>query len=208
VAELGGSDPVSRVHVLLANFRLLEAAGACSLIAGWAREDPSVRKPAEWWEAVADSARAYRSCLFRGSAEGVSALDGWSETQPRGSDPDLVRERTRLGAEHRKWLCEIPGGQAYVAWLSGYVAVAELDGERALASLDRCATIVREFADVPGLGTEPSVYDFLQGAADALAGFLPLAEHPVRDMRRFAFLPAPLDTARFPGDALDLHSHR
>ena len=112
-----------------------------------------------------------------------------------GSDANLLRERTRLGVEHRKWLCELPGGQAYVAWLSAYVAVAEIDGDRALRSLDRCSAIVREFVDVPELGREPSLYDFLQSAADTLALFLPLPEHPLRDVRRFAFLPSPLRTS-------------
>ena len=68
------------------------------------------------------------------------------------------------------------------------------DGARALTSLDRCAAIVREFVDVPGLGREPSLYEFLQSAADTLALFLPLPEHPLRDMRRFALLPSPLRT--------------
>jgi hypothetical protein len=114
---------------------------------------------------------------------------------PRGDDADLVRERTRLGVEHQKWLCDLPGGQAYVAWLSAYVAVAEIDGDRALRSLDTCAAIVREFVDVPELGREPSLYDFVQSAADTLALFLPLPEHPLRDVRRFAFLPSPLRTS-------------
>jgi hypothetical protein len=105
-----------------------------------------------------------------------------------------VHERTRLAVEHRKWLCEIPGGQAYLAWLSAYVAVAEIDGERALRSLHSCATIARDFVDVAELGCEPSVYGFLQSAAETLALFLPLPEHPLRDIRRFAFLPSPLRT--------------
>ena len=120
-----------------------------------------------------------------------------------------IRERVRLGAEHRRWLCEIPGGQAYVAWLSAYVAVAEIDGERAVSSLERCSAIVREFADVPGLGRELSIYEFLQSAADALSAFLPLPEHPVRDVRRFALLPWPFnDRLRFLSDAVDIQSHR
>jgi len=74
-------------------------------------------------------------------------------------------------------------------------AAAEIDGDRALRSLDRCAAIVREFVDVPELGREPSVYEFLQSTADTLALFLPLPEHPLRDVRRFAFLPSPLRTS-------------
>ena len=105
-----------------------------------------------------------------------------------------MRAGTRLRAEHRHWLCEVPGGRAYVAWLSAYVAVAEIDGERALRSLDRCVAIVQEFVDVPELEREPSVYDYLQSAADTLALCLSLPEHPLRDMTRFAFLPSSLQT--------------
>jgi len=180
---------------LLGNLRLLEAAGACGLIAESLTEDCSPTKPPEWWEALADSARTYRSAIHGTIVRGFSAIDEWSQSGASGSDADLVRERTRLGVEHRKWLCELPGGQAYVAWLSAYVAVAEIDGDRALRSLDRCAAIVREFVDVPELGREPSLYDFLQSAADTLALFLPLPEHPLRDVRRFAFLPSPLRTS-------------
>lgn len=165
------------------------------MIAESLTEDCSPTEPPEWWEALADSARTYRSAIYGTTVRGFSAIDEWSQTGVSGSDANLVRERTRLGDEHRKWLCELPGGQAYVAWLSAYVAVAEIDGDRALRSLDRCAAIVREFVDVPELGREPSVYDFLQSAADALALFLPLPEHPLRDMRRFAFLPSPLRTS-------------
>jgi hypothetical protein len=158
-------------------------------------EDCSPTKPSEWWEALADSVRTYRSAIYVTIVQGSSAIDEWSQSGASGSDVDLVRERARLSVEHRKWLCELPGGQAYVAWLSAYVAVAEIDGDRALRSLDRCAAIVREFVDVPELGREPSLYDFLQSAADALALFLPLPEHPLRDVRRFAFLPSPLRTS-------------
>jgi hypothetical protein len=84
---------------------------------------------------------------------------------------------------------DIPGGQAYEAWLCAYLAVAELDAERALSSLDRCAFIAREFVDVPELERELSLYEFLQRAADTIARVVPMAEHPVRDLRRFAFVP-------------------
>ena len=127
--------------------------------------------------------------------QGFSAIDDWSHAEAPGSDADIAGERARLAVEHMKWLCELPGGRAYVAWLSAYVAVAEIDGDRALSNLERCAAIVREFVDVPQLGSEPSVYDFLQGAADSLGRFLPLPEHPLRDVRRFAFLPSPLRTS-------------
>ena len=176
---------------LLANLRLLEAAGACGVIARTATDNGS-KEPPEWWEALATCARTYRSAIFSASAQGFSAIDTWSQFADSPAHGDLIRERMRLGAEHRKWLCEIPGGPAYVAWLSAYVAVAEMDGERAVSGLERCSAIVREFIDVPGLGHELSVYDFLQAAANALTLFLRLPEHPVRDLRRFALLPSAL----------------
>lgn len=62
------------------------------------------------------------------------------------------------------------------------------------AGLERYTAIAQEFIEVPSLGPDASVYAVLQGAADALVLFLPLGEHPMRDMRRFAFLPAFLRT--------------
>jgi hypothetical protein len=156
--------------------------------------DDDANEPPDWWEALATCARTYRSAIFSASTQGFSAIDEWTQSEKSANHDDLIRERARLGAEHRRWLCEIPGGQAYVAWLTAYVAVAEIDGERALSSLERCSAIVREFIDVPELGRELSVYDFLQSAADALTAFLPLPEHPVRDLRRFALLPWALTT--------------
>ena len=184
---------MQHVRDLLANLRLLEAAGACGVIARTTSGD-GTKEPPEWWEALGTCARTYRSAIFSTSAEGFSAIDEWSQFEDSATDDDLIRERARLRAEHRRWLCEIPGGQAYVAWLSAYVAVAEIDGERAVSGLERCSAIVREFIDVPGLGPELSVYEFLQSAANALTAFLPLTEHPVRDVRRFALLPFPLKT--------------
>jgi hypothetical protein len=172
---------------------LLEAAGACGLIAERLAEDCTPARPLEWWEALADSARTYRSALHSTAVNGFSAGQDWSQAAS-GRVDDLVQERTRLGLEHRRWLCEVPGGQAYVAWLSAYVAAAEIDRARALASLDRCAAIMREFVEVPGLGREPSVYGYLQSAADTLALCLSLPEHPLRDMTRFALLPSSLPT--------------
>lgn len=188
------SRPTQHVGALLRNFRLLEAAGACGVIAETLTVECTATKPPEWWEALADSARTYRSAIYGTLVQGFSAIDDWSRSGVSGNDGDLVCEKTRLGGEHARWLCELPGGQAYVAWLSAYVAVAEIDGERALRSLDRCAAIMREFVDVPELGREPSIYDVLQSDADTLALFLPLPEHPLRDMRRFAFLPLSLRT--------------
>ena len=180
---------------MLGNFRLLEAAGACGLIADSLSEQCSPINRPEWWEAVADSARTYRSAIYGTSVRGFSAIDDWSHAEAQGSDADIAGERARLAVEHMKWLCELPGGQAYVAWLSAYMAVAERDGDRALSHLERCAAIAREFVDAPELGSEPSVYDFLQGAANTLSRFLPLPEPPLRDMRRFAFLPSRLRTS-------------
>jgi hypothetical protein len=179
---------------LLERFRLLEAAGAATLI-GEAQIKPCLpAKPPEWWALLADSARTYRSAIFRTLDEGFSAIEDWSQLGGSGIDADLECEKARLCAEYRRWLCEVPGGHAYLAWLSAYVAVAEIDGERALRSLDRCATIVQEFADVPEVYSESSVYGFLQSAADAVALALHLPEHPLRDARRFAFLPPALGT--------------
>lgn len=188
------SGSAQQVRVLLSNLRLLEAAGACELIAVSGAEEYELARPPDWWEGLADTARTYRSAIRSTTSHGFSAIKEWSQNPGLARDDDLRRERARLGAEHRKWLHEVPGGRAYAAWLSAYVAISELDGERALRDLERCAAIVREFADVPERGCEPSLYDALQSAADALGLFLPLSEPAVRDVRRFAFIPSALRT--------------
>ena len=187
------SDTTTYVAALLGSFRLLEAAGACELIAATVIEPDRTAKPPTWWKAVADAARTYRSAIHNAVGQGFLAIDDWSHLGA-SPDRDLRCERARLRNEHRGWLCAIPGGGAYVAWLSAYLAAAELDGQRALTSLERCTAIAQEFIEMPTLGPEASVYEILQGAADALVLFLPLGEHPLREMRRFAFLPASLQT--------------
>jgi hypothetical protein len=183
----------STVAALLGNFRLLEAAGACEVIATTAIEPGHPSTPPAWWKAAADAARSYRSAIHDVIGRGFDAIDDWSKSGA-SADRELCQERARLRAEYRHWLCEVPGGGAYVTWLSAYVAAVELDGQRALASLERCTMLAQEFIEVPKLGPEVSVYEILQGTADALVLFLPLGEHPLRDMRRFAFVPAVLRT--------------
>jgi hypothetical protein len=184
-------DPGQHLRSLLGNFRLLEAAGACDAIAqSWTEDCSPARAPA-WWHAVADAARGYRAAIYGALLHGFSAIEDWSGSALEGPD-EVAAERRRLRREHRVWFCDVPGGTAYEAWLSAYVAVAELDGHRALQGLDRCAAVMREFVDVAGLGCEPSVYQTFQNTADALAGFLPLPQHPLRDAARFSFLPTAL----------------
>lgn len=185
---------VEGVRALLLNLRLLEGAGACELLAAGPAEDSLAGKQPRWWSALADSLRSYRATIQLAAVRGFSVVDDWSSSSALGSDADLVEERLRLGAEHRRWFCEVPGGTAYTAWLSAYVAVAELDGERGLSSLDRCGAIVREFIDVGEPTREASVYERLQSTADVLAVFLALPQHPLSDMHRFALLPAPMRT--------------
>jgi hypothetical protein len=203
------NDAVDRVHSFLSGFRLLEAAGVSELIARGQAGDAPLRKAPDWWRALADTARSYRTAIYRTSSGGVRTIDEWCsvhEFTPRPAD--LVAEQVRLGGEYHGWLTEILGGQAYVAWLVAYVAVAEMDGERALRALEKCQAIIREFADPAGLDERASAYDLLQSTANALRLFLPLPEHPLRDMRRFALLPASLRSGYGSTDAYDLQSHR
>jgi hypothetical protein len=188
------ADPLEGVRALLLNLRLLEGAGACELLSAGLAEVSLAGKHPRWWAALADSLRSYRATIQLAAVRGFAIVDEWSCSSAPGSDADLVEERLRLGAEHRRWFCEVTGGTAYIAWLSAYVAVAELDGERALSNLDRCSAIVREFIDVGEPAREASVYERLQSAADALAVFLALPQHPLSDMHRFALLPAPMRT--------------
>lgn len=201
--------PVDRIQTLLGNFRLLEAAGACELIASGVPGGPPVRKPPSWWEVLAASARSYRSAIYSTGSSGIEAIDDWSHLLAPEAEPvELSDEKARLALEYRRWLSDVDGGRAYIAWLTAYVAVAELDGERALQSLQDCATIASEFVDAAKMMRWASVYEFLQSTADSLMLFLPVAAHPVRDVRRFTFLPATLRTGYGSADALDIQSHR
>ena len=191
-ARSARSVSVQHVRDALGNLRLLEAAGACSVIARTAIEE-SANQPPWWWEALAPAHAHTRSAIFSTSAEGFSGIDEWSQFQDSTTHHDLIRERTRLGAEHRSWLlCGIAGEPGICRVAERACGVAEIDDERAVSGLERSSAIVREFIDVPQLGREPSVYDFLQSAANTLALFLPLAERAVSDVRRFALLPPPL----------------
>jgi hypothetical protein len=188
-------NPVNRVHALLSSFRLLEAAGACTVIADTLSSECRPVRPPVWWETLAADARTYRSMIYSAVVQGVSAIDERAQPTPAPADThDLLQERARLALEYSHWLSDVAGGRAYIAWLSAYVAVAEIDGERAIGSLQICSAIVREFLDVPELDGRGSVYEFLQSAADCLPLFLPLQQHPLSDMRRFAYLPSPLRT--------------
>lgn len=202
-------NALDRIQTLLGNFRLLEAAGACELIASGLAGGPAVRKPLSWWEALAASARSYRSAIYSTDSKGIEAIDDWSQLLvPDAELAELSDEKARLALEYRRWLRDVDGGRAYIAWLTAYVAVVELDGERALRSLEDCATIASEFVDAAKIMQWGSVYEFLQSTANSLMLFLPVAAHPVSDVRRFAFLPATLRTGYGSADALDIQSHR
>jgi hypothetical protein len=202
-------NPLDRIRILLGTLRLLEAAGACEMIAGGLVGDASLSRPRSWWEAVAASSRSYRSAIFSTTSNGIRAIEDWAALPAAGAElRELSDEKERLALEYHRWLSDVEGGPAYIAWLAAYVAVAELDGERALRSLADCDAILREFVDLTPFDPAASVYELLQSTADSLVLFLPLAAHPVRDRSRFAFLPDALRTGYGFADGLDIHSHR
>jgi hypothetical protein len=186
--ELNNAYARDQVGSLLVGFRLLEAAGACELIACHPR--PAGPQMPEWWSALAAAARGYRGAIFDAARDGYVAIDRWAAADAGLVDgARFTEERARLNLEYEYWLNVVPGGCAYTAWLAGYVATAELDGGRAIDALRNCTSIAADFLDVSTVGFASSVYEQLQLAADALPRFLPLPQHPLRDMRRFAFLP-------------------
>ena len=87
-AGVDPSDPVQHVCDLLANLRLLEAAGACGAMARTVTEDDA-SEPPEWWEALGTCARTYRSAIFSASAQGFSAIDEWSQSEGSANHEDL-----------------------------------------------------------------------------------------------------------------------
>ena len=180
--ETHGSDEY--VLSLLIQFRFLEAAGACELLACFSQ--PQTRSESCWWSALAAIARGYSVAMFDAGCRGYPVIAGWADT----CDASYFREETsRLALEYEYWLNVVPGGGAYVAWVGAYVAAAELDGRRALDALRACTSIAANFLDVSTVALAPSVYEQLQLAADALPRFLPLPQHPLTDMRRFVLLP-------------------
>jgi hypothetical protein len=184
-----GDYDCGHVRLLLNGFRLLEAAGACEVIGGGpdrGRGDHC----GEWWSALATTARAYRRALLDAAREGYGPVKRWAEVDLARPDASyFAEERARLSSEYEYWLKVVPGGAAYVVWLSAYVAAAELDGRRVVLALRQWCAIASEFLDTSVLAEAPSLYEQLQGAADGLERFLPMPEHALRDMRRFTLLP-------------------
>lgn len=175
---------------LLAGFRLLEAAGACEVVgAAEAEGSPHIASSQRWWTGVGSVARSYRTAIFDAATGGFPAFAQWERNCTYGDSALFRRETSRLLREHEQWLVVVPGGRSYTAWLAAYVATAELDGARALDSLRTSTAIAAEFADIPWVEGGRSVYEQLQVAADVLLEFLPLRQHPLTDMRRFAFVP-------------------
>lgn len=181
--------PQSREHVrsLLAGFRLLEAAGACELVAS----QPPGAGSAGWWRTLAGTARAYRVAMADTAHDGYLAIRRWAEVRPdEASETDWYGEEVaRLSLEYEHWLEVVPGGGAYVAWLRAFVATVELDGRAAVEALRQWSRIASDFLDPSDIALAPSVYDQLQCAANLLEDMLCLPEHPLRDKRRFALLP-------------------
>lgn len=177
------------MRLLLTRFRLLEAAGACEGI-GSGPERGRDDHGGEWWSALARTARTYRLALLDAAREGCGSVKRWGEIDLARADASyFAEERARLSLEYEYWLNVVPGGAAYVVWLSAYVAAAELDGHRVVDALQQWSAIASEFLDASALIAAPSLYEQLQRAADGLERFLPLPEHALRDMRRFALLP-------------------
>ncbi len=177
------------MRLLLKGFRLLEAAGACEVI-GSGPERGRDDHWGAWWSALARTVRAYRLALLDAAREGYEPVKRWAEVDLARADASyFADERARLSLEYEYWLNVVPGGAAYVVWLSAYVSAAELDGHRVVHALRQWSAIASEFLDASALAEAPSLYEQLQHAADGLERFLPLPEHALRDMRRFALLP-------------------
>ena len=177
------------MRLLLNGFRLLEAAGVCEVISSGLERGRDDHR-GEWWSALAATARGYRRALLDTAGDGYGPVNRWAEADlARPYASYFVEERARLGFEYEYWLNVVPGGAAYVVWLNAYVAAAELDGHRVVHALRQWSAIASEFLDTSALAEAPSLYEQLQRAADGLERFLPLPEHALRDMRRFALLP-------------------
>ena len=74
-------DVYAAVRMLLAEFRLLEAADACELLAR--HSDPGGgREELEWWSRLAATVRAYRVAMLGTVRDGYGAIKRWAEVAP------------------------------------------------------------------------------------------------------------------------------
>jgi len=185
--ELLVTTGVKGGDALLAELRFLEATGPCEPLA---RRFDSVAGSDTfgWWSGMTSTARAYRVATADVAATATAVY-------ANGLRAILVRRMRRVLSKAgtvkpgiQNWLEVIPGGAACVAWLSGYVAAAELDGHAYRISSTLCRDC-RDCVDVSTIGVAPPVYEQLQLTADLLRHFLPPPQHRLSDMRRFPLVP-------------------
>ena len=107
----------------LLNFRLLEAAGICDSVAASPNLGPV--RSSKWWRLLATVLRNYRSALSSEAPAtisefvlGVAWCDG-AETE------DIAGEISRTVHEFRRWQTEVPGGEAYIAFVHGCAYVVK-----------------------------------------------------------------------------------
>ena len=202
----------------LLNFRLLEAAGICDSVAASPNLGPV--RSSKWWRLLATVLRNYRSALSSEAPAtisefvlGVAWCDG-AETE------DIAGEISRIVHEFRRWQTEVPGGEAYIAFVQGYAGFAELDGKRGPMHLARALQITEQSFPLTNylrrcvllLNADPRArlclegpicsYEAFQATADYLQKVFNLPTHPLEDIAQFAILPAGVAVKAAPAEGI------
>jgi hypothetical protein len=96
---------------------------------------------------LAARTRSYRAAVYNAPFRGLSSIEEWATLAKTSSaSMELEYEMERLRIEYEYWLA-VPGGRAYLAWLTALVATAEMGwrtrSERAAAVVGRRARVRR-----------------------------------------------------------------
>jgi len=130
-------------NVLLCNLRLLEAAGAAELCAVESNENEVLDRPQTWWTDLAGFLRTYRSVLRQPDNTPEKVLYELERTPGQLRSPDLIEAVDDLRAELLQWQSSA-GAAAYLAWISAWTGMVELDGRWANLELSRALRLVSQ----------------------------------------------------------------
>lgn len=201
---VGRQASLARIDALLRNLRLLEAAGACEVMA---EEGGTDGRSSEWWRVLAEMSRNLRCALGSWAWPAASAMEALKIKHSQPAAEDIGEELDRVKAEIQRWTEGLAGGLAYAVFAQAYAYFMELDGERGVRSLMRSLEASELRSPLPAtekdllsslrhqelgraLPDGPiSSYQALQCVADYMTELFSLPVHALTDIQRFAVRP-------------------